>query len=435
MEATMDVRGALEYIHNVKWRGSRLGLGRTRELLASLGNPEKSLKFVHIAGTNGKGSTAAFIAAVLQKAGYRTGLYTSPYIRCFNERMQVDGACITDAELVCLTDEIRPFADAMTDPPTEFEIITALAMQFFRDRKCDIVVLETGLGGELDSTNVIGTPEVAVITAIGYDHVKELGPTLEDIVMAKAGIIKSGGDVVIYGGEQAVEAVFKQVSQQRGARLRFTDFARITRSEISLEGAEFDFYPYGRLSIPLAGTYQPKNAAVAISALEVLRERGYTISGRDIAAGLSSVRWPGRFEVLGRDPVFVLDGAHNPQGAGAAVDSLRGLFGNRKVVFLVGVSADKDVDAILQCIAPLAEAFIAVRSDNPRSLGEDELAAKLSRYCADVSAYDKIADGVTAAIDKAGGGGVVCALGTLFMSADVRLAYASIRDSQGGLDA
>lgn len=419
----MDVREALEFIHNVKWRSSKPGLERTRELLAALGNPEKSLKFVHIAGTNGKGSTAAMIAAVLQKAGYMTGLFISPYIQCFNERMQVNGEYITNAELVRLTDEIRPFAEAMTDSPTEFEIITALAMQFFQQKKCDIVVLETGMGGELDSTNVISAPEVAVITAIGYDHVKELGPTLADIAMAKAGIIKGGGDVVVYGGDLAVEAVFNQVAAQRGARLRKTDFMRITRSEVSLEGAAFDFQPYGRISIPLAGSYQPKNAAVAITALEVLRERGYRIEDGDIVAGLTSVQWPGRFEILGRDPVFVLDGAHNPQGAGVTADSLRSHFGNRKVVFLIGVSADKDVDAILQCIAPLAEAFIAVRSDSPRSLDENELAVKLSYYCADVSAYNKIADGVTAAIDRAGEGGVICAMGTLFMSADVRLAY------------
>ncbi len=186
----MSYEETLKYIHNVKWQGSKPGLERTRQLLKSLGNPEKELKFVHIAGTNGKGSTAACISAVLQKAGYRTGTYTSPYILRFNERMQVNGAHITNSELEELTDEIRPYADAMKDAPTEFELITALAMKHFLYKKCDIVVLEVGMGGDLDSTNVIETPEVAIITAIGLDHTAELGPTIAAIAAAKAGIIR-----------------------------------------------------------------------------------------------------------------------------------------------------------------------------------------------------------------------------------------------------
>ena len=419
----MGIAETLEYIHSVKWQGSKPGLERTRELLAALGNPEKSLRFVHVAGTNGKGSTAACIASVLREAGYRTGLYISPYIRCFNERMQINGEYISDSELESMTNEIRPHADSMKDPPTEFEIITALAMRFFLCRSCDVVVMEVGMGGELDSTNVIGRPDVAVITALGLDHVKELGPTIAHIAAAKAGIIKSGGDVVIYGGEAEAMAVLEDISAKRGARLIKADFSRISGEGFSLDGVDFDFARLGRVSIPLAGAYQPKNAAVAITAIEVLREKGYEIGDDDIITGLKSVSWPGRFEALGKRPVFILEGAHNVQGIEASTQSLRRLFGDRKVVFLIGVSADKDVDQMLDRLAPLAEVFIAISADSPRALGAGVLAGKLYRYGVPVTACQTIPGGVAEALKAAGKDGIICALGSLFISADVRSAY------------
>ena len=422
-ETRMGIAETLEYIHSVKWQGVKPGLERTRELLKALGNPENSLKFVHIAGTNGKGSTAACIESVLRKAGYRTGLFTSPYIVNFNERMQVNGKRISDHELERLTDEIRPFADAMEDHPTEFELITALAMKYFLDQECDLVVLEVGMGGELDSTNVVDTPEVAVITSIGYDHVKELGPTIVDIAGAKAGIIKNDGDVVVYGGEREVEAVFERVSAQRGARLVRADFTRIKKQDISLDGTKLEVEPYREISFPLAGVYQPKNAALAITALEVLRDKGYRINDLDVVAGLESVRWPGRFEILGYEPVFILDGAHNPQGVEAAAESLRHHFRERKIVFAFGVLADKDVDSMISNLTPLAEAFIAIKPDYPRAMDVNTLAGKLSGYGVPVAACDSVSEGISLAVKTAGKGGVVCALGSLYFSGDIRAAY------------
>ena len=444
----------LKYIHSVKWQGSKPGLERTRELLAALGNPEKSLKFVHIAGTNGKGSTAACIASVLRQAGYRTGLYISPYILRFNERMQVDGVHITDEELVRMTDEIRPYADVMKDPPTEFELITALAMKFFLYKSCDIVVLEVGMGGELDSTNVIPSPEAAVITAIGYDHVSELGPTLTDIGKAKAGIIKGGCDVVIYGGEPEADIVFESTSTECGAKLHKTDFSRISDQKSTLDGSKFNFEPYGEIRIPFAGVYQPKNAAVAITTLEILRRKGYKIKDGDIVDGLASVIWPGRFEVLGRDPIFILDGAHNPQGFEVAAESLRRHFGERKIVFIIGVMADKDVENMANHVAPLAKEFIAVQPGYSRAMDAIVLAEKLAVFGKPATAFDSIAEGVAVAIlkartvsqthvgnerladcltnqtNRAGESGIVCALGSLYFSAEIRAAY----DSQATLN-
>ena len=423
----MSYEATLEYIHSVKWQGSKPGLERTQELLKALGNPEKSLKFVHIAGTNGKGSTASCIASVLQKAGYKTGLYTSPYIIRFNERMQVNGEHISDEELERLTDEIRPHADAMTDSPTEFELITALALKYFLYKKCDIVILEVGMGGELDSTNVIDTPEVAVITSIGLDHTAELGPTIEDVARAKAGIIKEDGDVVIYGGEKSVENVFEQTCRAKNARLHHTDFKRLAVWEYGLDGVRFDFNPYQNVFLPLVGTYQPKNAALAVTALECLRGKGWQLSDEDIINGLAAVNWPGRFEVLAQSPVFILDGAHNPHGIKATADSLRQLFDGRKVVFLIGVMADKDVSGMMDVISDMAQAFIAVKPPHPRAMKAEQLAQLLAAYNKPVTASISIPEAVREAIGRAGKDGIVCALGSLYFSGDVREAVKSIK--------
>jgi dihydrofolate synthase/folylpolyglutamate synthase len=425
----MSYEETLKYIHNVKWQGSKPGLERTRELLAALGNPEKSLRFVHIAGTNGKGSTAACIASVLREAGYRTGLYTSPYILRFNERMQVNGEHISDEELERFTNEIRPFADGMKDAPTEFELITALAMKYFLFKKCDIVVLEVGMGGELDSTNVIDTPEVAVITAIGLDHMKELGSTPAAIASAKAGIIKSGGDVVFYGGDTEVGEVIERACRERNAVLRQADFGRLTVHGFDLDAARFDFIPYKNIRLPLVGTYQPKNAALAVTALEALRSKGYHISDADIVEGLNKVYWPGRFEVLRNHPVFILDGAHNPHGIEATAESLRNHFKDRKIVFLIGVMADKDVLSMMGFIAPQAQAFIAVEPHNPRAMKVEELKDTLSVYGLPVTACQSIDAGVAEAVRQAGSDGVVCALGSLYFSGDIREAVKGLRIS------
>jgi len=422
-QSTVGIKETLEYIHNVKWQGSKPGLERTHALLKSLGNPEKQLKFVHVAGTNGKGSTSVCIASILQKAGYKTGLYISPYVLRFNERMQVNGEQITDNELEVLTGEVRPFADAMEDSPTEFELITALAMKHFLNKACDIVVLEVGLGGRLDSTNVIEKPELAVITAIGYDHVKELGPALSDIAREKAGIIKNGGDVLIYGGEPEVESVFESISIERNANLRKPDFNRISNQEFTLEYIKFDYEPYGIVKLPLAGTYQPKNVAVAITAIEVLREKGYKVTGADIVEGLALVKWPGRFEVLGREPVFILDGSHNPQGMEATAESIRCHFGGRKIICIVGVMADKDVDTMMVHIIPLAKKFITVTPDNPRAMCSGKLAEYLKRFGVPVVDCEKVSNGVSEALNTAGVDDIICALGSLYFSAEIRAAY------------
>ena len=419
----MTYEEALSYIHSICWKGSKLGLDRTRELLGKLDDPQKELKFIHIAGTNGKGSTAAMLSSILEEAGYRVGLYTSPFINRFNERMQVNHQPIPDEELAALTEYVRPHADAMADSPTEFELITALAMVWFARQKCDIVVLEVGMGGELDSTNIIDVPEAAVIAAMGMDHVKELGPTMADIARAKAGIIKEGGRVVSYGGNPEADEVIAAVCRARNASLCQPDFSAIVPVDFSLEGQTFSYKGWRGLRIPLVGAYQMNNAAVVLETVEVLRQRGWSVSDEAVRQGLADTRWPARFEVLRRDPVFIVDGGHNPHGIRATAESLSRLFPGRKITFVTGVMADKDVEHILGLIVPLADQFFTVRPDNPRAMDAGELAARIEAMGAKATACASVRDGVDRAIQAEGPHGVACALGSLYMSGEVRSCF------------
>ena len=418
----MTAQEAISYIHSVCWKGSIPGLGRTEELLRRMGNPEKKLRFVHVAGTNGKGSTAAMTASILQNAGYRTGLYTSPYIFRFHERMQVNGRQITDEELAEVTGFVKPHAEAMADHPTEFELVSCIAFEYFRRQRCDIVVLEVGMGGELDSTNVIEPPEAAVITNIGLDHTEYLGDTLEKIAAAKAGIIKPGSTAVIYREPASVEAVFEARCRDVGAKLVKADFDSIRPVSHSLEGQVFDAAGYPALTLPLLGEHQLRNAAVVLATVSVLQKKGYAISEAHVRDGLASVRWPGRFEVLRREPLFLVDGGHNPQCIEALVQNIRDYLAGRPLTVLTGVLADKDFHCMYGGVAPYAKSFVTVTPDSPRALSAEELRDYLLQFGKPVTACDSIEGGVAEAMAQAGPGGVVLAYGSLYMVGAIRAA-------------
>ena len=422
----MTGQEAISYIHSFQWQDHAPGLGRMRALLRALGDPQRGRKFVHVAGTNGKGSTCACIASVLRAAGYRVGLNTSPYLMTFHERIQVNGALISDEELASLAEEIRPAAEAMTEHPTEFELITAIALLHFCRKDCDISVLEVGLGGALDASNVIDVPEAAVLTAMGMDHVALLGPAQADVAAAKAGIIKPGGDVVSYGECPEADGVFRRVCKERGAVLTEVDFSRLRPRSFGLDGSQFDFAPYGNLYLPLTGAYQLKNAATAITALGVRRKKGWRVSEEALRRGLAQVRWPGRFEVLRRDPVFLLDGAHNAHGMTAAAESLGALFPRRKIVFVLGLLADKDVSAMLDALAPLAKQVFTLRPDSPRAMEAEALTSLLAERGVPARACGTAEEGVRSAMEAAGRSGIVCALGSLYLSGDIRRAVETL---------
>ena len=420
----MDYQESLDFITGISWRGSKLGLSRTQELLAHLGNPERELKFVHIAGTNGKGSTAAMTASILRAAGYRVGLYTSPAIQDFCERIQVNGEMIPhDALAQLMTEDIRPYVERMADPTTEFEMVTALALLWFKRSKCDIVVLEVGMGGEFDSTNVIPVPEAAVICAIGLDHTAELGGTLAKIAMAKAGIIKPGGSVVSYGNSPEANEVIERVCREHGCELVEPQMLTVVKKDLSVRGQYFSYKHYNDLFLPLVGDYQPNNAAVAIETANILRKKGWAVSDAVIRKGLAEVKWPGRFELVHEEPVFIVDGGHNPQGIRGTVDSLRRLLGGKKPVVLMGVMADKDVDGILALLTPLAARFVTVTPDNPRALPAEKLAEKICALGLEAEAKPSVEAGVARVLELAGKDGAAIALGSLYMVGAVRRCF------------
>lgn len=419
----MTGQEAVAYIDTFQWQAHAPGLERIRTLLHALGDPQKELKFVHVAGTNGKGSVCAYLASVLRCAGYRVGLCTSPFLEDFRERIQADGELIPPEVLGELTELARPAAEAMEDHPTEFELITAVAMLYFRRCRCDIVVLEVGLGGALDASNVIDVPEAAVITAMGMDHAAILGPTLGDIAAAKAGIIKPGGAVVSFGGCPEADAVIRERCREQGAQLTEVDFSRLRVVGTGLDGTDLEFAPYGALHVPLVGLYQAKNAAVAVTTVEVLEKRGWEISRRALEQGLASVCWPGRLEVVRRaGPVILRDGAHNAHGMAATVESLRALFPGKKLTILMGVMADKDVEDMLKLLAPIAGQVFTVRPESPRAMPAEELAALVNRYGVPAVPCAGVAAGLQAAAEAAGADGAVCALGSLYLVGEVRRA-------------
>ena len=416
----MNAEQAIAYIHSVCWKGSIPGLERTQTLLKLMGNPEKKLKFVHIAGTNGKGSTAAMTASILRKAGYRTGLYTSPYIYRFHERMQVDGVEISDEELAEVTEFVKPLADSMAESPTEFELVSCIAFEYFHRKKCDIVVLEVGMGGALDSTNVIETPEVAVITNIGLDHTEYLGDTVEKIAQTKAGIFKQGGHAVVYRGAPSVEAVFERVCREKNVSLKKADFESLRLKRHTLEGQVFDCGARTDLVLPLLGDHQLHNAAVVLAIADTLIEEGWKISEENIREGIRDVRWPGRFDIVSRDPLFIIDGGHNPQCIEALVKNIRDYLAGRRVIALTGVLADKDYADMYQPVMPLVEQFVCITPPNPRKLEAGLLARYLRDAGAQATACDTVEAGVDLAMKLAGKDGVVLCFGSLYSIGAIR---------------
>jgi len=365
----MTYEEALEYIHSVVWLGSRPGLERIEKLCSLIGDPQNKLSFIHVAGTNGKGSTTSMLSSVLREAGYKVGTFTSPYVFRFNERMAVNGEPIGDAELAEIIEFIKPYADSMEDSPTEFELITAVGFEYFLRKKCDIVILEAGLGGRLDSTNIIPASKLSIITGIALDHTEILGDTTEKIAAEKAGIIKKGCPVLTGSCDDGARSVIKEKAREAGSPFFEVDYDRISSLSMSLEGSTFSFSGYGeKVELCLAGAYQPRNAAVAITAAEILG-----IDKKHILAGVKSAKWPARFEILERSPAVIFDGSHNPEGIRATVNTVKELF-PKKINVLTGVMADKEYPVMAEAISEIADKVFCTKPANPRALSAESYA-------------------------------------------------------------
>ena len=418
----MTLNESLAYIHGLYRKGSVPGLHRMRQMLEKMGNPQKKLKFIHIAGTNGKGSTAAMTASILTKAGYKTGLFTSPYIYRFHERMQICGEQISDEDVVAMVEYTKAFAETMEDITTEFEFVTCMAMEYFSRQGCDIVVLEVGMGGLIDATNIIDTPEVAVITNIGLDHTDALGDTLEKIAANKAGIFKEGGHAVVYRGTEGVEAVYEEICAQKNVKLRKADFDSIVLTSHGLEGQVFSCGKRKDLVLPLLGDHQLHNASVVLSVADTLIDLGWNITEEHIRDGMRDVSWPGRFDIVSRDPLFIIDGGHNPQCIDALVKNIVDYLAGRRLIALVGVLADKDYGEMFRPVMEFVNEFVCVTPDNPRQLPAAELAEHLRRAGARAVPCETVPQGVAKAKELAGKDGVVLCFGSLYTIGDIKAA-------------
>lgn len=422
----MDYQEALDYIHSHRRFRANPGLERMRALLALLGNPQEQLSCVHIAGTNGKGSTVAMIASVLRAAGYKTGVYISPYVLEYRERIQVNGEMIPQNALVRLVERMRPLVGQVGEL-TEFELNTALAFCWFAEQGCDIVVLETGLGGRLDATNVIQHPLLCVITSIGLDHTEILGDTLTQIAAEKCGICKPGVRTVVSARQdpEVFETIRQHVVERNGAVLvsvsGFELEETLATAKMDLSGSQISLNGL-KLHLPLVGEHQILNAWTAFTALHELSEAGFPKAGRASAlrSGLESVRFPVRIETACTDPLTILDGAHNPQGAQTLARALE-MLGETPVTGVMGVLADKDSIGALEAVAPRFRRLICVTPDNPRALDAHELAARADGFGVQASAAHSLEEGLTLAqaVAKAEQGAVVIC-GSLYLAAQAR---------------
>ena len=428
-----DYVEAIKYIESIPWTMRKPGLHRMKELTERLGNPQDGLKFIHIAGTNGKGSTSAMLAAITEAAGYKTGMFTSPHLLKYNERMKINGTDIDDEAFTEVISEVADAAQGMDEEPSEFEILTAAGFLWFKKESCDIVVLEVGLGGELDSTNIIGNKELAVITPIGYDHTAILGEKIEDIAGAKAGIICTGCDVVmaLQNGKESdagkVESVIAETCTEKKAFLHIPDKDGIKEISSDIHGIMFDSaYLKGTARLNLTGEYQLMNALTVLESVRVLNEKGkLTLSDEAVLKGLDSVRWAARFEVLNEDPVFILDGAHNEHGIRAAVKSLKNLFGEKKIVYILGILGDKDIDGMLSMLYTNAKSFITLTPESSRALEGERLAERLRNDGFEAVSFKEPEDAVGYAFDICRNmeGACICSLGSLYLAGEVRKVF------------
>ncbi len=420
----MNYDQAIEYIHGTSKFGVKLGLENVKTLLDLMGNPHKNLRYVHVAGTNGKGSTVAFIGSILVESGYRVGIYTSPFIQRFTERIRINNDEISKEDLARIASFVREKVEIMVSKgfnhPTEFEIVTAIAFQYFFEQDCDIVVLEVGLGGRFDSTNVIDDPLVSVITTISYDHMDILGDTLSKIAFEKAGIIKDGTNVVLYPQADEAERVFEEVCKEKNAKLNKISFDVAKILGFSIDGQEFNYKEMKSLRISLLGKHQIKNAVTAIEAVSVLREKGYNITEDSIRKGLLKAKWPGRLEVLCRKPVFIIDGAHNLEGARALTGFLKEYFPQNKIVFIMGILKDKEYLSIIEEVVPYAKYIITVTPQNKRALPAKELSEIIKRYCNNIVTSDTIEGAVKKSLELTPEDGLICAFGSLYYIGEVR---------------
>lgn len=424
----MNYEEALNYINDKNKYGSRLGLDTISKLLELLGNPHENLKYIHIAGTNGKGSTASYVATMLKEAGYKVGLYTSPYLERFNERISINGEDIPDERLAEITQRVKDSIQIMLNEgyehPTTFEIVTAIGFVYFYEENVDYVVLEVGLGGRLDSTNVIKESVLSIITTIDYDHMDVLGDTLGKIAFEKAGIIKENGRVLSYPQDEEAIEVIKKVARERKAELTICPMENVEIVELNDFGGVFNYRynnkQYNNIEISLLGEHQVYNAALALTAVLMMRDRGdLNITDDEIRAGLKNTKWRGRLEVLRREPLFIIDGAHNLQGIRVLSKSLK-TFKYNRLILGIAILKDKDVEHMIEKLTPLADEIVVTEANIHRKMEAEELEKMINKYNTNTHVKKNIKEAIDMAFELANKDDLILFAGSLYLIGDVR---------------
>lgn len=417
----MNYEEAMNFIQNTNKFGSVLGLDNIKELLNRLGNPQDQLRVVHIAGTNGKGSTLAFLAGIFRESGYRAGRYVSPASFCYEERFRINEENISREDLCFYMEKIKNISEEMVadglSHPTMFEIETALSFLYFLDQKVDVVLLETGMGGRLDATNVVKKPIATIIASIGMDHMQFLGDTIEKIAEEKAGIIKAGCPVISYDNVKEVNDVIKRKAEEMHSKVTFVNSEGIRILDESLNGESFSYRSsdgrwYEKIEIPLLGRHQIMNAALALEALNVIKNN-YCISDFQTEDGFRKTIWRGRIEILEKEPMVICDGAHNPDGAKSLLNFLQNNFTNRRLIYIMGVLSDKDYEQMIKILVPIAETVYTVAPDNQRALSSSDLATCIRKYHSDVRERTRLATCLEEVRKQADKDDVIVICGTL----------------------
>ncbi len=423
MQSSVDARyeETLRYIHSQERFGIKPGLSRIAALCHALGDPQSELRFIHVAGTNGKGSTCTMLANICRRAGYKTGLYVSPYVFDFRERIQTNGEMIPKDRLTEAVGRVKEAAGSLPDDDraTEFELITAAAFLYYREENCDIVVLETGLGGRLDATNVIDCPLVNVIASISLDHTVVLGDSLSAIAREKCGTLKSGGVCVTYPF-QSPEAmdVIRQTAHEKNVSLIVPDTENVLVVHEDIRGTDAVIDGLS-VHVPMLGRHMVYNASAVVAAARTLNGRGLSIADEQIIAGIADSAMPARMQIVRENPLVLMDGGHNEGCARAFCDAIRRFLPGRRIVGICGLMADKAYETYLSIVAPLFQSIVTVRPDNPRALAADALCKAAKPYCSDCVAADSFADAAQIAFRKAGQNGVIAVCGSFYMIADL----------------
>lgn len=428
----MDTEKAIEKIHEFERFGSVLGLERMTRLLEILGNPQDELKVIHVAGTNGKGSVCRYIYSILQAEGYKTGLYTSPFLEKFNERIELAGEYISDEDLNVFTDKVLAAVSQMTkngeQSPTEFEVVTAIAFMYFKEKQCDYVILEVGLGGIGDSTNVCKSPLMTVITSVSMDHMDRLGNTIEEIAAEKAGIIKDNCPVVTSATDERALEIIEKTAAEHDCMFFETRHIPVNVKEETLKGTKFDADIQGvifeDIQISMPGRHQIQNAVAALAAISIMEERGsISLKRESILKGFRQAFQPGRFEVMtevNNNTVIVIDGAHNADGANAFAEAVKSLCKDKKILMVMGVLADKDVNSILDAFTGISSDFIATEPENPRKLEAFKLAEMLEMRGVKCAAIPDYKEACREAIARSESFGAVVFAGSLYLIGKIR---------------